>query len=69
MFAYDEASRLVSQTDALGGVTSYEYDDNGNVTKTTYADGNSVTAKYDARSRITEQKISVKSGYNSQNVH
>ncbi|MFC3908544.1 hypothetical protein ACFORL_05575 [Legionella dresdenensis] len=32
LFEYDNASRLIRQTDALGNITCYTYDENGNLT-------------------------------------
>ena len=48
---YDDLDRKVSETDANGNITLYEYDCNNNVIKQTNAAGDSVTTKYDLAGR------------------
>ena len=45
--------RVTSATDALGGVTLTEYDENGNAVKVTNADGGVTTYVYDLLGRLT----------------
>lgn len=52
-YAYDKDNRLVSVTDALGGVTTYTYDGLGQVTSITNALGGVTTTAYDANNQIT----------------
>jgi len=57
-FAYDADNRLVQQTDALGVVTTYQYDARGNRISMTQAAGTSqaatTTYRYDAADRYIE---------------
>src|SRR6185312_6678096 len=52
-WAFDEAGRVSSKTDANGGVTHYEYDADGNVTSTTDPNGATIAKTYDADDRVT----------------
>lgn len=54
--SYDKLGRLVSQTDAKGGVTSFGYDAFGNITRTTDARGYSSYSYYDRLGRITHSR-------------
>jgi YD repeat-containing protein len=38
LYAHDDAGQLTSQTDAMGQVTSFEYDDLGRMTEKTLPD-------------------------------
>ena len=57
MNAYDCAGRLVSVTDALGGVTSYGYDLAGNMITQTDALGRVTTYEYDIMSRRVKRTL------------
>ena len=50
--AYDADNRVISSTDALGGVTTTIYDANGNVIQTTTPDGMITDSVYDAQGRV-----------------
>jgi YD repeat-containing protein len=51
-YAYDNANRLTSVTDAINGVTSYGYDANGNRTSVTNARNKTTTYAYDSLNRL-----------------
>jgi YD repeat-containing protein len=50
---FDAADRLLAETDALGGITSYGYDEAGNVTTVQDAEGHTTRFEYDAMNRRT----------------
>ncbi|WP_233585461.1 RHS repeat-associated core domain-containing protein [Corallococcus sp. CA054B] len=54
-YAYDEQSKLLSVTDAAGGLTSYVYDANRNLVAKQDANGNLTTYEYDARNLRTAE--------------
>lgn len=49
-------SQVMTDTDALGNVTSYQYDSFGRRTRITYPEGNYVQITYDDRGNITETR-------------
>jgi YD repeat-containing protein len=51
--SYDKAGRMVSQTDAMGGVTSYGYNAFGEVTRVTDPRGHATYHYYDKLGRVT----------------
>lgn len=51
--AWDDASRLVAETDAVGNTTSYTYDALDRVTAASFADGTTETYAYDVHDNIT----------------
>ncbi|MCF6264821.1 MAG: hypothetical protein L3J24_14710, partial [Xanthomonadales bacterium] len=53
-FSYDSRNQLLSQTDALGRATSYNYDPEGRMTSVTDPANNSTQFDYDARSNRIE---------------
>ena len=50
-YAYDQAGRLLLQTNAAGETTSYAYDMRGNVLSMTQPMGHTARSAYDARSK------------------
>lgn len=50
---FDAADRVKTETDAEGGVTSYQYDEAGNVVAVTDAEGHTSRFEYDAMNRKT----------------
>lgn len=53
-FSYDDANNLLSQTDPLGGKTSWTYDAAGNVKAETDTKGRSTHYSYDFANRVSE---------------
>lgn len=51
---YDALGRLITVTDALGGMTRYEYDSQGYRTAQIDANGNRTTFAYDGRGRLLQ---------------
>jgi RHS repeat-associated protein len=54
-FTYNTSGYVVTQTDALGQVTSFTYDLYGNVLTTTRPDGTIIQSEYDVMNRLTHQ--------------
>ena len=54
-FEYDDANRIIRQTDANGGVISFTYDAAGNRTSLTDPVGNTTTFDYDAENRLIRE--------------
>ena len=52
-FTYDDAGRVLSETDPLGHTTTHTYDKVGNQTSVTDANGHTTSYQYDAQSRLT----------------
>lgn len=57
-----EMAQVMTDTDALGNVTSYQYDSFGRRTRITYPEGNYVQITYDGRGNITETRRVAKPG-------
>ncbi|MGA8367911.1 MAG: hypothetical protein ACLQMT_13380 [Candidatus Acidiferrales bacterium] len=53
-YAYDDADRLTSVTDAANNTTQYAYDTENNLTSITDANGHATTFYYDAFGRVTQ---------------
>jgi RHS repeat-associated protein len=51
-YEYDDANRIISQTDHLGGVTTFTYDANGNRLSVTDPAGNTTQFVYDTLNRL-----------------
>ncbi|HYD38375.1 MAG TPA: hypothetical protein VEA60_12220, partial [Allosphingosinicella sp.] len=54
--AYDRMGRVLTESDALGGIVRYEYDAFGDAVKVTDARGNSSYSYYDRLGRITAHR-------------
>jgi YD repeat-containing protein len=52
-YTYDALSRLKTQTDGKGQVTTYDYDNLDRVTKLTYHDGSTIVYTYDANGNVS----------------
>ncbi|MBU18050.1 MAG: hypothetical protein CL725_10185 [Chloroflexi bacterium] len=67
--SYDSNGNLVSETDAQGHVTSFEYDARNRLTKVTNPDGGIVSRRYDARGNLASvtdpRGVQTSYGYNS----
>ncbi|HMP52085.1 MAG TPA: hypothetical protein PKD05_11090, partial [Candidatus Melainabacteria bacterium] len=55
--AYDDAGRLVSETNPQSETVAYDLDSNGNITKITYPGGFYVEKFYDELDRLTDVKL------------
>jgi RHS repeat-associated protein len=56
-YAYDDADRLTSVTDAANHATSYAYDTENNLTSITDANNNQTQFTYDAFGRVTQTNL------------
>jgi len=56
-FVYDSSNRLVSVTNALGGVTEFAYDAHGRVTRILFADGTSVEREWTGNGLLSSSAI------------
>ncbi len=61
-FVYDAESRLVATTNALGGVTEFEYDDCNRVLKRENPDGTCLRNTWNDKGLLTSEKFHSKSG-------
>ncbi|MFO0795348.1 MAG: RHS repeat-associated core domain-containing protein, partial [Candidatus Brocadiaceae bacterium] len=61
-YAYDDANRLVSQTNADGTMKTFEYDRDDNIVQMTDENGSVVKFNYDALNRIIRKNITRASG-------